>query len=70
MNRAVAKEVPLSVAAHRLGLSWAATWKLVLTGELIARRADARWLVEETSVATYKGRSRQQRSVQKGESVA
>lgn len=49
-------EVVLSDAAHELGLSWAATWRLVLTGALDGRRdqASGRWRVQRSSVERVK----------------
>jgi len=60
MQTTESSEVPLPLAAQRLGMSWAAAWKLVLTGELIARRVNARWLVDERSIVRCKNRLRRQ----------
>ena len=49
-------EVTLSDAAHQLGLSWAATWRLVLIGALDGRRdrVSGRWRVQRSSVERVK----------------
>ncbi len=44
------RAVPLSLAAQRLSLSWAAGWRLVLTGKLRGRRVRGRWLVSRASL--------------------
>jgi len=48
--------ITLSDAAHELGLSWAATWRLVLTGVLDGRRdpISGRWRVRRSSVELAK----------------
>lgn len=40
-------EVGLAVAAQRLRMPWASCWRLVLKGELQARKVGGRWLVDE-----------------------
>lgn len=45
MARVAIEELPLSIAAQRLGLSWSQTWRLVLIDRLPARRIGGRWLV-------------------------
>ena len=54
-------ETSISDAAHELGLSWAATWRLVLTGALNGRRdrISGRWRVDRSSVERVKRDSRQ-----------
>jgi hypothetical protein len=49
-------ELLLSDAAHELGLSWAATWRLVLTGALDGQRdrISGRWRVKKSSVERVK----------------
>jgi hypothetical protein len=56
MDRSTLADVPLSVAAHRLGVSWAAAWKLVLTGDLDGERVGGRWVVSSASVDAYLAR--------------
>jgi hypothetical protein len=49
-----APEISLSQAARRLGLSWAAAWRLVLERRLDARQQpNGRWLVREASLEAY-----------------
>ncbi|MHC4089801.1 MAG: hypothetical protein ACYSVY_05910 [Planctomycetota bacterium] len=38
-------EVPLSIAAQRLGLSWERAWRLVLQGRIRGRKVSGRWMV-------------------------
>ena len=45
--------VPLSEAAHLLGLSWSQTWRLVLQHELEGVQVRRRWFVQVWSVADY-----------------
>lgn len=56
MEAELEKEITLSDAAHELGLSWAATWRLVLTGVLDGRRdaSSGRWRVRRSSVQRAK----------------
>ena len=42
--------VPLSVAAHRLGLTWSQAYARVLTGDLKGEKVGARWVVEQAAV--------------------
>jgi hypothetical protein len=57
MSRIDANEIPLSQAARRLGLSWAAAWRLVLERELDAhQRPNGRWFVQKDSVDAYVSR--------------
>lgn len=44
-------EVPLSEAAHRLGLTWSRAYSRLLAGELKGRKVGGRWVVEAESVA-------------------
>jgi hypothetical protein len=54
MTRIDANDIPLSQAARRLGLSWAAAWRLVLERELDAhQRANGRWFVQRDSLDAY-----------------
>lgn len=43
-------EIPLSEAAQRLRLTWAAAYSRLLTGQLRGRKVGSRWLVELGSV--------------------
>ena len=43
-------EVSLSAAAHRLGVSWAQAWRLVLRRELEGRKSGSRWVVSVESL--------------------
>lgn len=43
--------VPLSLAAQRLGVSWASAWRLVLTGRLTGRKVRGRWMLTESSLS-------------------
>lgn len=52
-----ATEVTLTEAAHSLGVSWAAAWKLVLTRDLSGRKAGNRWLVSKKSIEAYRART-------------
>lgn len=55
------EELPLAIAAQRLGMSWHRAWAAVLSGRLKARRTDeGRWLVDATDLARYE---RQRRSI-------
>jgi hypothetical protein len=49
-------EIGLAAAAHILGVSWATAWKLVLTGDLVGRKAGGRWLVTKQSIEGYRAR--------------
>lgn len=46
-------EMPLSLAAQTLGISWARAWRLVLSGELKGERREGRWWVRRASVQAY-----------------
>lgn len=50
MSARLRTEVSLSVAAHRLGLSWQQAWRLLLRGELQGRKSGGRWAVDEESL--------------------
>lgn len=50
MNASSQAEIPLPEAALRLGISWQIAWRLVLRGDLKARKKDGRWLVEKSDV--------------------
>jgi hypothetical protein len=39
------REVPLSIAAQRLAVSWERAWRLVLQGRIRGRKVNGRWLV-------------------------
>lgn len=56
-------ETTLSEAAHELGLSWAAAWRLMLTGKLRGRResTSGRWKVVRASVEELKQRQAAER---------
>ena len=43
-------EIPLAMCAKRLGLSWHATWRLLLIGKLSGRQVGGRWLIDCDSV--------------------
>jgi hypothetical protein len=44
------REVTLSEAARKLGMSWQRAWRLMLIGELAGRRENGRWFVTCASV--------------------
>jgi len=44
------REIALSDAAQRLGISWERTWRLLLTGRLRGEKRNGRWFVSATSV--------------------
>jgi hypothetical protein len=44
------KEVLLTEAALRLGISWERAWRLVLTGQLKGQKKGKRWLVDSQSL--------------------
>jgi hypothetical protein len=44
------REIPLSVAAFRLGVRWSKAYQLLLTHELRARRDGRYWMVDESDV--------------------
>lgn len=46
-------EITLTLAAHRLGISWERAWRLCLTGKLQARKVDGRWVCTLTSVNEF-----------------
>jgi hypothetical protein len=48
------EELSLAEAALRLGLSWQRAWRLVLTGEIVGRKRDGRWVVDSESVERYR----------------
>jgi len=54
MDRNTAGDIPLSVAAHRLGVSWATAWRLLLKGDLVGEKIGGRWVVTSDSVETYR----------------
>ncbi len=43
-------ELPLPVAALRLGISWERAWRRLLEGRLQGRKVKGRWLVTAESV--------------------
>lgn len=51
------REIPLVEAAHLLGLSWAAAWRLMLTGQLVGNRRNGKWFVNRESVDEFRRRS-------------
>jgi hypothetical protein len=54
INEMDGSNLPLSQAARRLGLSWAAAWRLVLERKLEAeQQPNGRWLVRAKSVEAY-----------------
>jgi hypothetical protein len=55
-------EILLSDAALRLGISWHRAWRLVLTGQLIGRKEDNRWLVGEESVTEFEEAERKRKN--------
>jgi excisionase family DNA binding protein len=46
-------EVPLSEAAHRIGVSWHTAYRLVLIRTLEARLVGGRWLVNASSLNAF-----------------
>lgn len=44
------KSIPLPVTAHRLRVSWAQAWRLLLSGELKGEKRGCRWFVFEESL--------------------
>jgi hypothetical protein len=42
--------VPLSDAAHELGVSWHQAWRLLLKRRLVGRRVGNRWMVTPASI--------------------
>ena len=46
--------VPLSLAAHQLGLSWAQAWRLVLQGELKGEQRNGRWYVAADEIRRFR----------------
>jgi hypothetical protein len=44
------REIPLSVAAFRLGIGWGKAYQLLLTHALRGRRDGRRWMVDEADV--------------------
>ena len=42
--------IPLSQAAHRLGLSWNQAWRLVLKGVIHGEQHGGQWFVDEGEV--------------------
>jgi hypothetical protein len=46
-------EVPLPLAAARLGLTWHQAWSLILTRQIKGRRSGKHWFADEQSVAEY-----------------
>ena len=51
------RHLTLSQVAQILGLSWAQTWRLVLTNELSGYKAGGRWFVDAASVEAYRTRT-------------
>jgi hypothetical protein len=60
-------DVSLPVAARTIGISWAAAWRLLLTGKLDGYQVHGRWRITVASVEneklkrarTFAGRARQ-----------
>ena len=48
--------VPLTAAAHQLGLSWQQAWRALLVGQLSGEKRGGRWFVYSASVAELAGR--------------
>ena len=46
--------LPLSQAAHQLGLSWAQAWRLVLQGELKGEQRNGRWYVAADEIRRFR----------------
>lgn len=44
------KEIPLTDAAHQLGLPWERAWRALLTGRLEGQKRGSRWYVTASSV--------------------
>lgn len=42
--------IPLSEAAHLLGLSWGQAWRLVLQHELEGEKVKGRWMVSASGI--------------------
>ena len=51
------ESVPLSITAHRLGVSWERAWRLVLSGALRGQKIQGRWMVEISSLDAYMERN-------------
>jgi hypothetical protein len=47
------KDIPLSEAALRLGLSWERAWRLVLTGVLVGQKREGKWTVSQASIDRF-----------------
>jgi hypothetical protein len=47
--------IPLSEAAHHLSVSWAAAWRLVLTGRLKGEKVAGKWMVSVASLREVRG---------------
>ena len=45
--------IPLSEAAHRMGVSWERAWRLMLQRQLAGTKTNGRWYVTEESIAEY-----------------
>ena len=54
MPTTTAVEIPLADAAMRLGVSWSAAWRLLLTGKLQGRKEGGRWIVDADSLERAK----------------
>jgi hypothetical protein len=54
MDAQHSEELSLAEAALRLGLSWQRAWRLVLTGEIVGRKHEGRWVVNADSVERYR----------------
>lgn len=50
MPQPTADVLPLTLAAARLGRSWAQAWRLVLIGHLCGEKRQGRWYVTAASV--------------------
>jgi len=51
-------DVALTDAAHQLHRSYAATWRLVLTGELPGHRRGRHWMVTKADLQAFLARER------------
>ena len=65
----MAKMVTLVDAAARLRMSYHATWRLILVGDVRAERRGGRWLLDATDVERLR-RSRRRRLLKAAECVA
>ncbi len=47
------QHISLSLAAQRLGVSWAVAWRLLLQGKLRGHKVRGRWFIDPISVRDF-----------------